>query len=297
METKGSRKNPYTMSEYNNKLSMNQWYGGWVWNGEDLIYHSQSPLLSYSGLCERSNPVPIGIYSEMQQLDIWIGGWVGSSPDVSYYSASGTQYDSYLGNTNNDPWPWAIYDEMLSNGIWEGGWVQDDNELPRYMQNFPLTFDLGNGCGCCGDSGSSGSGSGSGSSNSGCDGSGSGSGSGSDSGGGNEPGGEAQGCSISAGNYNAGTITLVIHSFVYIGELYINWTAGNTIGQNGLSNVSISIRLYDSVVHFQDNNMYAIWEDAYELSIHGSFTVICGLEEYRYILNGGSFTIPGEYHQ
>ena len=95
----------------------------------------------------------------------------------------------------------------------------------------------------------------------------------------------------------AGKVTLLINLFVYIGDLYIHWTAGNTIGQNGLSVVTFSIRFYDSIIQMQENNMYAVWTDAYEMSVNGSFTVRCMSEVYRYTLLGGNFVIPAEFHQ
>lgn len=283
MANLGSMKNPYTWSEYNQKVSMNTWSGGWVQSSCELTYRSHS-LYLYTGCCARSHPVPYALYSEMQQNQLWLGGWATDNQDVLvYYSENGTQYDNTLGEISN-PCPMSIYDEMVSIGLWEGGWIIESNGTIRYVQSLQIILNSGTGSGS-GSSGTHGSGSGSGSGSGYIPGSGSGSGSGEL---------EALGCSITAGNLHIADIRLP-ETGQLVGEIYLSWTEGLTIGQIGLSVVTFSI-VPKSSATFNSNGIYTIWINAYETAIRGSFL---------YTDNGSStvfhidinFVIPEEYRQ
>ena len=207
MAAKGSRKNPYTLSEYN---SNSDWRGGWIIDSDEfLIYRTTVRVITYTGQCSKYNPVPGDIYEEMRQNDIWLGGWVKFGTTLKYVDSNKNEYNSTLGNQSN-PCSTAIYNEMVSNGIWESGWIIDSFGESRYIQSFNLISTSGSGCGCGSGSGSgSGSGCGCGSgSGSGCGcGCGCGSGSGSGSGSGNGLGNSiAAAHPISAGTYNAGSV-------------------------------------------------------------------------------------------
>lgn len=289
MATKGSRKNPYTWSEYNYKLSNNTWYGGWVINGDNLVYHTQG-IMTYSGPCSKSNPVPSDIYAEMAQTGIWLGGWVlflTNTSEKRYVSSDGTEYDITIGS-QSDPCPISIYDEMSSNGIWEGGWVEDSDGTIRYIQVFQISLSSGSGCGCgCGSGcGCGGSGSGDGGSGSGDGGCGSGSG---------DDGGCLPNYShVFSGSCKAGDVYVVLGLKAFRAEVHVSWTGGNTV-EVGLAIISTSIQITDSSITLLYNDLCASWSGPYQMSISGSFTIQYNQNNYRYMLNGGIFTVPAEY--
>lgn len=165
---------------------------------------------------------------------------------------------------------------MTSNGIWEGGWVQDSTGTIRYVQDFQVSLNPGNGCGCgCG------SGSGSGSGNSGCGGCGSGSGSGSSM---------DSGHPISYGDCMAGTIKNGA------GEVHLNWTSGNTTGITGLSQINTYITFIDPSFSLEESNIQTTWVNAYEAKVLGTFSYRRDGKLRECHICGGSFTIPSEYH-
>ena len=309
MAAKGSRKNPYTWTEYNDKVTSNNWYGGWVKEGSVIIYRTQIPTITYTGRCAKSNPVPYDIYYEMAQQHTWLGGWVRNGLTKMYFDSYGTEYNNTLG-TQSNPCSMYLYDEMLSNGIWEGGWVLGSNGIPHYIQAFYLNLNSGSGCGC-GSSGSSGCGCGSsGSSGCGCGSSGS-SGSGSGSGCGSDPvgcdcgsGGSGEGDDlpslgypISAGSCNAGKVYANIpEDYVLVGSLYVDWTAGNTVGQHELSAVNVSIRVEDPRFTISNNGTYTIWISPYQVAIHGTITILYNQIQHIFSIDG-TFTIPEENRQ
>lgn len=298
MAAKGSRKNPYTLSEYN---SNSDWRGGWIIDSDEfLIYRTTVRVITYTGQCSKYNPVPGDIYEEMRQNDIWLGGWVKFGTTLKYVDSNKNEYNSTLGNQSN-PCSTAIYNEMVSNGIWESGWIIDSFGESRYIQSFNLISTSGSGCGCGSGSGSgSGSGCGCGSgSGSGCGcGCGCGSGSGSGSGSGNGLGNSiAAAHPISAGTYNAGSVKVIFKTgeTQVIGDFYITWTAGSTNGQNEMSTASVSIRIYKSEYSIVQNHAYTSWESPYVLSISGAFTISYrnNIETFTIDTN---FLIPEKYH-
>ena len=274
METKGSRKNPYTWIEYISKLQDQIWQGGWVKNGDNLIYYTHLSA-TYNGRGEKNNPVPEHIYNEMRQMEFWTGGWVDSIPQVSYYNANGTQYGTYYGS-ECDPWPISIYNEMTSNEIWESAWIREKSGNVRYVQNFQVNFDSGCGCGC-GCDGSAGCGCGDGSAGCGC----------------------GEGCGdliesehpISFGSDMAGTI------LNGAGEVHLNWTSGNTTGIIGLALINTYIAFIDSAYILKESDIRTTWINAYEAKVLGSFKYEKDGEEKLCRIFGGSFIIPEEFHQ
>ncbi|MBO7168329.1 MAG: hypothetical protein J6V61_06255, partial [Bacteroidaceae bacterium] len=150
MAAKGSRKNPYTLSEYN---SNSDWRGGWIQETDtSIIYRAEQPLTTYSGRCDKGNPVPGDIYNEMRRNGIWLGGWVKFGTTLKYVDSNENEYNRTLGNQRN-PCSTAIYNEMVSNGIWESGWIIDSFGESRYIQSFDLILTSGSGCGCGSGSG------------------------------------------------------------------------------------------------------------------------------------------------
>ena len=298
MAAKGSRKNPYTLSEYN---SNGDWRGGWIIDSDEfLIYRTTVRVITYTGQCSKYNPVPGDIYEEMRQNRIWLGGWVKFGTTLKYVDSYENEYNSTLGNHSN-PCSTAIYNEMMSNGIWESGWIIDSFGESRYIQSFDLIITSGSGCGCGSGSGSgsgSGCGCGSGSGSAcGC-GCGCGSGSGSGSGSGNGLGNSiAAAHPISAGTYNAGSVKVIFETgeTEVIGDFYITWTAGSTNGQNEMSTASVSIRIYNSKYSIVQSHAYTSWESPYVLSISGAFTISYrnNIETFPIDTN---FLIPEKYH-
>ena len=289
MAAKGSRKNPYTLSEYN--APSNNWLGGWVKESEDvIIYHTAERVVTYTGCCAKSNPVPGNIYSEMAQIGVWLGGWVLFGASLKkYVDSNGNEYNSSLGSQSN-PCTINLYSEMLSNGIWEGGWIQEDGQI-LYIQVYNLTLNSGSGCG-------SGSGSGS---DSGC-GSGSGYGSGSGCGSGNSGSSSSGGFRIRVGKCNrAGDVvikdpTKPKEQQKKVGELNISWTEGNTQGQDSLSEVTVTIKIKDYTYCVLQNNSYTSWVAPYIVAIHGTFIIQHNHDQEEYSIDG-RYTIPMEYYQ
>ncbi len=287
MAAKGSRKNPYTLSEYNG-IGSDSWTGGWVQESENyVIYRNRFKTVTYTGFCTKGNPVPGDLYNEMTQNHIWLGGWVLFGTIKKYVDSNDDEYNSTLG-TQSDPCSMFIYNEMISNGIWEGGWVQDSNGQAHYMQNFNLILDFGSGCGCgcgCGY----GSGYGSGAYSGSCPAYGSGSGS-------NPEPETGTGCPINAGSHEAGVVQLINKVEIHRGTLTISWTSGKTIGYNDLSVATITIIFDNSSVICQSSNVVTIWENAYELSIQGTLLITCNGKQKGFAIRG-SFYVPSEYHQ
>lgn len=284
MAAKGSRKNPYTLSEYNG-IGSDSWTGGWVQESENyVIYRNRFKTVTYTGFCTKGNPVPGDLYNEMTQNHIWLGGWVLFGTIKKYVDSNDDEYNSTLG-TQSDPCSMFIYNEMISNGIWEGGWVQDSNGQAHYMQdfNFNLTLNPSSGCGCgCGY----GSGYGSGAYSGSCPAYGSGSGSGELS---------SEGFPICAGNHIAGEVR-VKGSSHGIGDLKISWTGGNTRGGDNLSEVAVSIKMKDYTYCVLQNNSYTLWVAPYVVAIHGTFLIQHNHDQNEYSIDG-RYTIPMEYYQ
>ena len=277
MEPKGSRKNPYTLVEYN-QIGGN-WNGGWIKESPDyIIYRNKNLTETYTGRCAKGIPVPGDLYNEMTQNHIWLGGWVLFGATLRYLDSNDNEYNSTLGSQSN-PCPYSIYNEMLSNGIWEGGWIQDSNGQCHYLQVFNLTMNSSSGCGCgCG----SGAGSGS------CPACGSGSGSGNSS---------SEGFPINAGKYLVGEfLDYLIKDDPRIGKLYISWTAGNTQGQNNLSEVTVSTKMTNYRYCVLRKDLDTIWVAPYEVAIHGTIVFQRDSEQLEYSIDG-RYTIPMEYYQ
>jgi len=277
MEPKGSRKNPYTLVEYN-QIGGN-WNGGWIKESPDyIIYRNKNLTDTYTGRCAKGIPVPGDLYNEMTQNHIWLGGWVLFGATLRYLDSNDNEYNSTLGSQSN-PCPYSIYNEMLSNGIWEGGWIQDSNGQCHYLQVFNLTMNSSSGCGCgCG----SGTGSGS------CPACGSGSGSGNSS---------SEGFPINAGKYLVGEfLDYLIKDDPRIGKLYISWTAGNTQGQNNLSEVTVSTKMTNYRYCVLRKDLDTIWVAPYEVAIHGTIVFQRDSEQLEYSIDG-RYTIPMEYYQ
>ena len=271
MAAKGSRKNPYTWSEYTTKVSANIWPGGWVQSGGELTYRSHS-LEIYTGMCAKSYPVPETIFNEMTGRQIWSGGWVLiNQNETKYYDCNGTDRGGTLGEAG-DPCPLRLYGEMVANEIWEGGWIQESNGTLRYVPGFNIIMNLGEGSG-----------------------NGNGSGFGSVWGSGSvcvTEGLEGLGCSISAGSYLLGTI---VNGTIRIGRLHVAWTEGMTIGLNELSAVTFSITPVKTTDVFNVTGLYAVWVRAYELSIGGSFTYTGNDAPTKLFHINTSFIIPEQY--
>lgn len=81
-----------------------------------------------------------------------------------------------------------------------------------------------------------------------------------------------------------------------IGKVYINWTAGNTQGREGLSVASVSIRFDIDAIVVKENHIHKEWGSAYTLLLGGYFIIKIGQEERAYYING-SFIIPELYHE
>ena len=282
MAAKGSRKNPYTLVEYN-QIGGN-WNGGWIKESPDyIIYRNKNLTETYTGFCGKSNPVPGSLYTEMTQNGIWLGGWVLFGATLRYLDSSDNEYNSSLGSHSN-PCTMNLYNEMLSNGIWEGGWVQDYNGTAHYLQVYNLTLNSSSGCGCgCG----SGVGSGS------CSACGSGSGSGNPM---------SEGFPINAGNYKVGNIVDRSNNnnnnnngYDSVGELHLSWTGGNTQGQNNLSEVTVSTKMTNYRYCVLQNNLYTTWVAPYEVAIHGTIVIQRDSEQLEYSIDG-RYTIPMEYY-
>lgn len=294
MATKGTRMNPYTMSEFNTSVALGNWEGGWTINNfDELVYRTQNlDTCMFYGLSYE--PVPEYIYEEMRQNGIWTGGWVQKTY-LKYCSTNGTEYDSTLGEAN-DPCPMGIVDEMLSNGIWRGGWVLQSDDTVTYLRYYQTTLVNGEGCGC----GSSGNGN-----NNGC-GCGCGSGSG-DSGGCGCDGCGCCGCGewvdpideglrqpISAGFEDVAGVSLE----GVFAKVRISWDQGNTFGLKDLATATVSFIFSNYQYSISSNDTTTDWIGDFELSIGGCFTV--GKEDdpnYSkcYQLHG-SYVIPQEYH-
>ena len=297
MAAKGSRKNPYTLSEYNG-IGSDSWTGGWVQESENyVIYRNRFKTVTYTGFCTKGNPVPGDLYNEMTQNHIWLGGWVLFGTLKKYVDSNDDEYNSTLG-TQSDPCSMVIYNEMISNGIWEGGWVQASNGQAHYMQNYNLILDFGSGCGCgCGCGCGYGSGYGSGAYSGSCPAYGSGSGSGELS---------SEGFPICAGNYKVGGIVDRSqnnnnnnnngNNYNSVGELHISWTEGNTQGQNDLSEVTVSAKMTNYRYCVLQNNLYTTWVAPYEVAIHGTIVFQRDSEQLEYSIDG-RYTITMEYYQ
>lgn len=277
----GTRKDPYSVNEFNQMADSNHWFGGWVKHGDDLVYHTR-----YLSTCtsdgSRLHPIPIEFYSEMTELRIWLGGWVSIGP-LKYIASNGVQYDESIGQENY-PCPMNIFNEMVSNGIWDGGWIDEGDGLKRYVRNFPVELISGDGCGC-GSSGSSGCGSGSGcGSNGGCDGCGCSSGS--------NP--EIMICPINEGEEEyAGVISLPIGASI---NVRISWTRGGTSGLYALSEANVELSFNDYRYDFDANNIITRWDSAYTLGIRGNFGVTCLGHHIKSYSIDASYTIPSQYY-
>lgn len=143
MATKGTRRNPFSGTEFRDSMLMNCWEGGWVKNGVEMSYYSQT-LERYTCIGSKRDPIPYLIFREMEQFGIWEGGWVLDN-QLLYYDASRVQYPSSYGSENH-PWPINVYYEMTSNGIWASGWIQENDGTKRYIQSIPIKLDSGEGC-------------------------------------------------------------------------------------------------------------------------------------------------------
>lgn len=244
---KGSRPNPYTQSEYTEKSQNQQWSGGWVKNLDDLIYYSENHS-TYSGQCTQSYPVPENFFYDMLSNEIWTGGWVSTSQfGTRFYDTYGTEYDSTYGSMSN-PYSLSVYDDLMLSLSWDGGWIREFDGLLRYVQSIQINMNTGgSGLGC-------------------------GIGNGSEIGGGSGSGIlEPSTCPILEGRIKGGILS--IPDEVAIGDLYIEWTNGNTRIGN-LSAITISIISRKSCYTFEIISSYVAWENAYEAVSHGTFRII-----------------------
>lgn len=282
MEPKGSRKNPYTLSEFNGFGSDN-WTGGWIEECDNyIIYRNRYLTETYTGRCAKGNPVPSNLYSEMTQNHIWLGGWVLFGATLKYLDSNDNEYISSLGSKSN-PFPYFIYEEMISIEIWGGGWVQDSNGQIHYMQVFNISLNSGLGCGSgCG----SGAGSGS------CPIYDFGSGFGSGSGDSNTQQGP---CRIFSGECELGDVMCAETS---VGKAYLSWTTGNTVGGGDMSVAGLRIVFHpNNGFTLKYNHVCCLWESAYKLSFCGNFTFVYDGEDYISSIMSGSYTIPSNYHE
>lgn len=272
---KGSRPNPYTMAEFNSLEFSSEWYGGWVKNGDDLIYHSINHS-TYIGQCTQGSPVPEDYFSEMQSNEIWTGGWVSTAQNgTKFYDADGTEYENTLGSMSN-PYPLLVFNDLIMGLNWSGGWIREYDNSLRYVQPIEINLNSGgggSGCGC---------GSGSGCGGDGYDGCSSGSG-----------GLEPSTCPILEGHIKGGVLSIPDENVV--GDLYLSWSGGNTRICE-LSNITITIIPRESKYTFENSSLYVAWEDAYEAVMHGTFRVIkfhsVDLGTYSF---DGHFVVPTQY--
>ena len=211
-------------------------------------------------------------YEELKQQDKWKGGWVRTlDKELKYIDSNGREYDSTLGSQEN-PFPMHVFDEMESNGTWAGGWVRLQNGQVIYVKDFNSDFGSGTGCG-------SGSGSGCGC---GC-----GCGSGSDGDGGDLA---PSACHIVGGEYRIGTL---MQASNYVGDVYIEWTPGNTDGGQGMANAYLTIK-YTPANYRVYNNTRCKWIAPYTISFDGYLVVENSLLRFDYDING-EFIIPSTY--
>jgi hypothetical protein len=283
----GTRKDPYSLYEFNQMADSNHWFGGWVKHGDDLVYHTR-----YLSTCtndgSRLHSIPVEFYNEMAELRIWLGGWV-SIGSLKYITSNGVQYDGSIGQENY-PCSMSIYYEMVSNNMWEGGWIEESDGSKRYVRNFPVGLISGDGCGC-------------GSSGCGC-GCGCGSGCGSDGGcgcggccgccgiGSIEP---IKICPINSGEDDlAGVISLPGLGISI--DVKISWSEGGTSGLYALSAANVELSFNDYRYDFDANNIITRWDSAYTLGIRGNFGVTyLGHHINSYSIDA-SYTIPSQYY-
>ena len=230
----------------------------------------------YTGCCAKSYPVPYNIFCEMIQNGIWLGGWYRNEQYLLKYRAfDGTEYENTLCEASN-PCSLSLYGEMISNEIWEGGWVQESNGTIRYVQSLQIVMSSGSGSGSGHSSGISGGSVPEGSS-------------------GSSYGElEALGCSISAGSILAGHISTTNDG--KIGEVRIAWTEGMTIGQNGLSVVTVSLVSTKNGFSFSNVITHTEWDNAYELFFNATFTLSNENTTIHDFISG-NFIVPEQYRK
>lgn len=63
----------------------------------------------------------------------------------------------------------------------------------------------------------------------------------------------------------------------------------------GLSIITTYVIMNESSITLLYNNICASWSGPYQMTLRGSFTVKINQDNYRYFINSGTFTIPGEF--
>lgn len=94
---------------------------------------------------------------------------------------------------------------------------------------------------------------------------------------------------IYAGSCMAGIINIANECVV--GEVYLNWSEGNTVGHSEMSNAFVSIRFNDTSITITENNIQKEWTSEYTLSIGGYFKASINQNERIYFING-TFIVP-----
>lgn len=82
---KGERRNPFSLSEYDQLCRSHAWEGGWVSRPIGLAYITASqrvvPDDVNDPLGEPTNPFPVDVYNEMVEKRTWTGGYVQQEGD------------------------------------------------------------------------------------------------------------------------------------------------------------------------------------------------------------------------
>lgn len=238
MAQKGSKRNPYSGSEYINICETSEWRGGWVLyeatNLKCYITQHRTEYRERDGeiLGGEYNPYTYAVYNEMKGLEIWEGGWV--LPNPSNPDTRGTTYhtagDEIFGVINliplgeeENPFPADVYSEMVINEIWLGGWVLYLSGNKEYIESM-YGNGSGSGCGC---------GSGCGSGNS----------------------------------LIAGEATIRPNGLPVNNELVITWGAGTFSGSQTGPSLSAILRNYNTL---SETSVTALWEGPYRVVINAN---------------------------
>ena len=259
----GSKKNPYSYSNYNQLAANNDWDGGWTIYSDGLLYyisriHDRYLATTYG---RRNNPFTEALYDEIKGNNVWPGGYRYYGQNLVYTTKAGIRLSENgepFGHID-DPCPFEAYEEMCDNGFWYGGWVQYTDSYTQYIHNFTATS---NSSGSGSSSGSSGSSSGSGcGSGCGCGcGCGCGSGSSSQNGGSIDP----EDCrTVSSDSKQFATIE---HGEIVI---FVCWTEGKPLAEPysiPYSRIMANSLKYSTI----EDSLELEWEDEYTISIRGS---------------------------
>ena len=82
-----------------------------------------------------------------------------------------------------------------------------------------------------------------------------------------------------------------MHGEIKIGEVTITWMAGNTVGQENLSVVDVSIRCLNDNYIFKDKHLTYSWVIAYVTSFSGTIIITHNQKDYVNDFSG-TFVIP-----